>query len=854
MADTDTLGQSLSTPFGSAIEAAYGNGPLTTGGASGTAYPTAGITDPLWDFAEIDGARWNQYFPYQLLILKVANQVDDGSENPGATLRPGYSRANAWQAYTLPIPPQEMAVSMPIAINSTVTMNGYVEEHNAAPTRMINFAGTFGVLPVRQAADTIPSRGTLSGIFANTITGLNQVNNVIHNFGGPPTTTNLVSLGNTGAVDTQLRSTGYWHARALERFLETYLAAKKQPENSDLRLALCVWKNQAVYLVTPLEFTTRKSANSPSEVLYNLQFRAYKRISMEDTFSSSAALFSAIRGGTDVFHTVQNIIASARQTIHALKQVGQGVFADVHKVLGILRETAFFCKDATGAALTFVDLPQNIVSDAKQSWLELTSSVNPSTNSDLQRLQQKLDSSGASAASSKVVKTLSDAATQSGKAQVGSATGAAFNAHPINKILDNVEDHYDFFSQVPVGAVHLPPAIVKSLATERARIRQFTRLDFEQKRDYLQKVASDAADAIGDGDVTYNTIYNRTNTITTKTPTDDHYELLYALNETIMGLNRLAVSGDFYRKINPTEYVAGLAQKSGIVFQTPHAKFAIPFPYGFSLEQLALQYLGTPDRWNEIATLNGLRSPFVDEVGFDMALLTNGRGNQVAIADVTNLYVGQSVWLASNNTSRAQRHIRSIDKIDSAYYLLTLDGDADLDRFTTSAFASLHAFLPDTVNSQMMLYIPAEGEPADADLNGKSIPGINIFDNLIQVGGVDLLLTPSGDLAVTPDGDIRLAIGLANIVQRVRVAITTPRGTFLHHPDFGLGLRVGGSLADISAASLLRISNNLLKDDPAFTGVYGASVSITGPVARISLSVGVAGGSQLIPITVQLQQ
>ena len=55
------------------------------------------------------------------------------------------------------------------------------------------------------------------------------------------------------------------------------------------------------------------------------------------------------------------------------------------------------------------------------------------------------------------------------------------------------------------------------------------------------------------------------------------------------------------------EAVAGLARASGIAFTVPTSKFAVPFPYGMTLEMLAAQYLGSRDRWMEIAALNGLR-------------------------------------------------------------------------------------------------------------------------------------------------------------------------------------------------------------------------------------------------------
>jgi hypothetical protein len=295
--------------------------------------------------------------------------------------------------------------------------------------------------------------------------------------------------------------------------------------------------------------------------------------------------------------------------------------------------------------------------------------------------------------------------------------------------------------------------------------------------------------------------------------------------------------------------MAGLASRSGIAFQIPKSKFSVPYPYGVTIEQLATRYLGDPDRWIEIVALNGLRAPYVDEEGFDLPLLTDGRGNEVQVADSSLLFVGQMVWLSSTTTSRTSRRITKIKKLTSTQSILTLDGDPDLERFSTLAQASLHAFLPDTVNSMMTIYIPSDSNPGDQDYKTKAIPGLNTFDPFLTAGGVDLLLTESGDLAITPDGDCRLAVGLANIVQIARTRLSVQQGTLNRHPQFGLAIKAGMSTADVDAKTLLESTKTLFADDPMFTGVKGATVVKKGNATTIALQVGIQGVSQFIPIS-----
>jgi hypothetical protein len=268
---------------------------------------------------------------------------------------------------------------------------------------------------------------------------------------------------------------------------------------------------------------------------------------------------------------------------------------------------------------------------------------------------------------------------------------------------------------------------------------------------------------------------------------------------------------------------------------------------------MSAKYLGTPDRWHEIAALNGLQSPYVDEQGFALALLTNGGDNEILVSDALHLFVGQPVFLSSDIVTREQRRITKIDHLAIDQHLITVDGDLDLDRFTTAAHALLEAFLPNTVNSQQVIYIPSDTEPKDThDFKSSSVPGVNYYDTLIAVGGIDLLLTQTNDLIITPDGDTKWAVGLQNIVQKVRLALTVRQGTLLHHPEYGLPLAVGTSIADLSASDIVKAATAMFAGDPTFNGVTAASLNITGPTAALGLAVSVSGTSQVIPISVSV--
>ncbi len=802
--------------------------------------PPAQLTDKTWVRPmTISGSKWNSVFPYQLIVVE---RLGDGTYAP--------KREPGW-TFTLPFPPESMTVSMPFAISTDVTLGGIIEEHNGAPLRMIHLSGSTGVFFGRAAAPPPKIPKFSETIFAGTVAASEATRSASREFqtGTKSFDTNLTDPAQFEQGGEMEKMTGYYQLRLLEAFFEAYVELKKTSAGRNSRLAFAIWKQEQVYLCTPMSFDAPRDANRPLEYLYSINLKGWKRVTLNTGVANSIEPYIPVQRDPGKLARLLSKVEAARAVLQGARKTILAIGGDIqHSLFDPMRELTLFAKDALGVPLSVADLADSLIQEMKAAVIDLAQTGNAVINLPNNVAQRFTQVSANAREIDLNIGSL--AAEQNGDPE----QKLSREAHPANSPFVNPTDNYDFFKLVQVGDLHLQPSAVARIAAERDRVRRLTRLEFQAKRDAIEQSATAFANAIGVGNDSYNEIYGiepPTATALDK-PTDEDYNVLFAMNQLVMEMNRLVVTGGATEpdaKLDSIATVAGMASRSGIAFRIPKSKYAVPFPYGSTLEMVATRYLGDANRWHEIAALNGLRTPYVDEEGFELSFLVNGSGNQLFVVDASLLFVGQPVWLGSTAAPRSKRRITKIDRITATQYVVSVDGAANLGQYTTLAHAKLFAFLPNTVNSQQTIYIPSDTEPQEGDFKTAAIPGIDAFDPLLSVGGIDFLLDSSLNLVVTENGDTRWATGLTNIIQTVKIALSVRRGTLNQHPNFGLPIAVGDSIADLDAVDVARATQQMFAGDPTFAGVNAARVTITGPVARLSMGVEIAGTKQVIPVS-----
>lgn len=809
-----------------------------------------GTPDIYFPFINIKSENWDRLFPYRFLVVDASkgNSLVNSTSSPMSvayrelldSARISVDVGNRWEA-RLPITPQMMSTSTLFAIANTPALRGILEEHNGVKYKMITMSGTTGIYPARNFTPDIPAQTSIQSIFAGTLASAAAFGNAIKATqasikGG------TYSEPNTYEIDP--KQTGYYHALYIEQFIEQYSIAKKRPECKSWRLVLDIPKQNTSYYVTPIQTTITQNAQKPMEWQYTFQLKVWKRITLNNEVRG--AIPDVMNQDLSTYQKAINAISNARLALQAGLNTIKAVRTDVLGVANNLRQVALMIKDVSSIAATAADLPRQLVKDLQSSLtdtlLTVQSAVNmPTSEFDRKRIYRL-----------QIANTLNEniSLSQINNRDQGLQAKNSAAANPAYNMFSEPESAFSILNNLNIDQINMSQQQRFVYETELDQVRLFTVQDIKNKRNDLYNLYLDLSNKLGTNTSLVNKIYNRPAPNERPYPLSlDETTLMYALFDAIQAYDSITSSRklDDDKVLSPMQYTKDLADEAGIDFQEYPSKILMPVPFNQNMEQIALRYLGDSKRWIEIATLNALREPYIDETGFIYKLLSNADGRQFTINTNQNLYVGQKILLGSLTVAQFTRRITNIEKITANNYLIKVDGLSDLNSLTLVDQAYMKAYLPGTVNSQDMLFIPSN-QPADPLISPTLTQGIP-HDSLALTSKVDFLLTDNMDVALDSNGDFRASSGVINLIQAVKLKFLTIRGSMLQHPDFGLSLRPGMSVADINNNQLFNEINSLILQDPRFSRLLRITVDLNAPQLLITLLVEAKNNKGVIPIS-----
>jgi hypothetical protein len=399
--------------------------------------------------------------------------------------------------------------------------------------------------------------------------------------------------------------------------------------------------------------------------------------------------------------------------------------------------------------------------------------------------------------------------------------------------------------------------------------KSYTRGNFLLIRSQLEKERDEISDKVNTSDADYNRVFQRSSQAGRVQIKNKDLNKMFELQEAIKSVNYILANSFSLESstIDPFALARANANNPDIDIKTYSSGFLIKLNYGEDLQSLAKRTLGNPDNWIDIAITNGLKAPYIDEVGQKLQLISNANGNQINIAEfdidnafnIDKFFIGQVILLQSIvQTFPEQRSVLNITQVPiSGEIILELDGEADLNRYKLIDSASIRIYKPNTVNSSFLVMIPSLSEVDDTTKSDTPwfLQGAVAEDKIQKV---DLAFDEKGELNFGSTGDLQLSYGLTNAIQAIKLKLAIEAGELRRHPDFGLVAVQGLRNSDMaSIRSILTQSITAMIDaDQRFANIKQLDVTYadildanTATSVSIALVVRLAGSGRLLPIT-----
>lgn len=424
---------------------------------------------------------------------------------------------------------------------------------------------------------------------------------------------------------------------------------------------------------------------------------------------------------------------------------------------------------------------------------------------------------------------------------------------------------YPVFDNIKLQSIPLTNDEQTLVSNKKSALQLYSKNNFLDIKKTLREYRDSLADLVGLSDSDYNTVYSRAPVREQSAVSITDLNLMLVVEQQLSTVdfilsNLFAVD----TAIDPFALARFNARNPDIDIGQHNSGKLVKLNAKEDLPSLAKRFFGNADKWIDIAIANGLKDPYVDEIGSELFFLTNGSTNQINLApidtfgneNINKFFINQFVLIRSDTYPfPTQRSITGIRQIPlSGEIILTVSGEPNMNLYTLTENASIRVFKPNTINSSQYILIPSERRLSDSRV--EEIPWFLTGSSANEKHTkIDFAVGDDGALLLTSNGDLALSYGLDNAVQAIKAKMLTEQGTNRRHPSFGL-INLIGTMSvqseDVKVA-LVKAINTQISSDGRFDRVQSLDVTrnpSTDAVAYdVTLVVKLAGSNTFLPIT-----
>ncbi|NJO52555.1 MAG: hypothetical protein HC840_27695 [Leptolyngbyaceae cyanobacterium RM2_2_4] len=432
---------------------------------------------------------------------------------------------------------------------------------------------------------------------------------------------------------------------------------------------------------------------------------------------------------------------------------------------------------------------------------------------------------------------------------------------------------YGIFDTTPTTQVPLSPEEETLIQDKIQKINLYTRDDFVNIRNTLVQARDQLVDIRGLPDDDYNRVKGRASIAKQTDATNKDINDILQINQAIKSVefilaNKFQLETSF---VDPFALARTNANNPDVQIGSYSSGFLVKMNYNQDLRQLAKQFFDDEQRWIDIAIANGLKPPYIDEIGQRLPLIANGRLNKVTIREtdeagrlnIDKFYINQVVFIQSDTVRFPdQRVIINIEQVPiSGDIILELDGEENLDQYKINVNAHIRVFKPNTINSNFYVLIPTE-EVIDDTRTDEEPWFLRTSPDEEKRLKVDLSIDENGELNFNQAGDLNLSYGLDNGAQALRLKMGVSQNELRQHNSFGLVNLIGKTNLDVATlqATLEDSINRAIEADPRFDRIETLNIRYTvdrqnpdaGAGMNVRMTVRIAGSGSVIPISFRI--
>jgi len=818
---------------------------------------------------EIKTDRWARTYGYSFLIADADSK--DGSVQVPSVLEddPGYAdpAITPQNMVTLRLPPASLNITTQFASVVQATNNGVLEENSGVVFRVISIQGTTGIYPGRESKkDLRATKGSLTveNIFPAATLAIGAVSKAAKDvLFGRKIGTNLIDK------DDPNGQSGYAHFWRLHNFIVRYAEEKKLRKNRSKRLLFLCPKDNIAYVVTPMSFELKKDANNPHQYKYSIVMKAWDIAT--NSYDTVKPEINKLENREGLIRGLLERIRRARRTVQLSSGVLHGIQSDIGDVLQLANQASLALKDVVGVGREILDfypifksnIDLLIITNGQQWGSVLNHRANSSADFiDISKALNNGALTGPGTTSEPTpVSNQSSAFLMAGKVSANSLTSApngedvdvqGTSSPQANQLLTKALDKKGLLEDVPLEELGtLPLGIQEAIDKEIEASTQITAGQVQKLANKMQEVSNNIAYNAGMMDPTYAALYGLPAPVSEgKTPTEEDILLAADIQDGQQALISALGLGDLFKQKPANPFLAAnevLEPEQQL--PTPLSAFPVTVSQGSSIEDMARRYLGNPNRGKEIAILNGLRAPYIDEDGFSLPIsLPSDRS--FIVKDRSKLGIGQIVYISAPGAPSSRRTILGIDDLGGSAFRVAVDGLANLSIYQAPRSPTLHARLIGCVGSGDTILIPSEEQPED-DLISRPTSLSERLSYSERVFGIDMALSPTSDLLVSASGDVARSYGYDNAVQALRLIVETEKGELEQHLNYGLNVQVGQRITSDTIGDVRSRIRQAILSDRRFSDA-SVTTKLNGSALYIQIEAVGSAGTGLILVEFQV--